>query len=180
MVQILVSYPHLFAIPAYTLGIVTRFNLRTVAIRDVWYCVSTYAITEVPEILLAFEQWQLKIAEPKSSVLISMGLNSCSVTLVYSAPVQKPPTCFSVFFGIDVMEYLTLPTNGTVVSMIKALAELFPHVLERCVHSCLRLSLSNQPGMIIELQAEKLISVCILLWKRTGYGEKQASRFEIR
>lgn len=141
---------------------------------------STYAITEVPEVLLAFEQWQLKLAEPKASIFLSMGFNSCTMTLVYSAPVQKPPTCFSIFYGIDVMEYLILPTNGSVASLTKALAELFPQLLLRYVRSVLRLSRSNQPGMIIELQPGKMISVCILLWKHTGYGEKQALSFESR
>lgn len=49
-------------------GIVARFDLSTVPIRDIWYSMSTYAITEVPEILLAFEQWQLRSADPKSSI----------------------------------------------------------------------------------------------------------------
>ncbi|KAL5313112.1 hypothetical protein ACEPPN_019539 [Leptodophora sp. 'Broadleaf-Isolate-01'] len=89
---------------------------------------STYAITEVPEILLAFEQWQLRSADPKSAILVRVGLDSCTITLVYSSPWSKVgPPCFNAFYGINVMEYLILPTNGTVVSLTKALAKLFPH-----------------------------------------------------
>ncbi|KAH9208267.1 hypothetical protein DL95DRAFT_467911 [Leptodontidium sp. 2 PMI_412] len=109
-------------------GIVTRFDLSTVPIRDLWYSMSTYAITEVPEILLAFEQWQLRSADPKSAILVRVGLDSCTITLVYSSPWSKVgPPCFNAFYGINVMEYLILPTNGTVVSLTKALAKLFSH-----------------------------------------------------
>ncbi|KUJ24677.1 FAD-binding domain-containing protein [Mollisia scopiformis] len=131
-------------------GIVTRFDLSTVPIRDIWYSMSTYAITEVPEVLLAFEQWQLRSADPKSAIFLRMGLDSCTITLVYSSPAKRPP-CFNVFYDIDVMEYLILPTNGTVVSLTTALAELFPHNPARHDHRAA--SRKNDLGLYSAVEA---------------------------
>jgi len=80
-----------------------------------------------------------------------MGLDWCTITLVYSSPCAKQPPCFDAFYGIDVMEYLILPTNGTVSSLTKALVKLFSSTAVRHDHRAA--SRKNDLGLYSAVEA---------------------------
>lgn len=98
-------------------GIVTRFDLYTVPLRDIWYQASVYSVDQADAILEAYAKWQLNegAVDTKATIGLGIGLDVISVGLVYAEPAYRP----SVFAPLYELEPLALavavpPTNGTV------------------------------------------------------------------
>ena len=112
-------------------GVVTRFDLYTIPVRDIWYQVAIYMPDQVPAILDAFAEWQEKGAsDVKSTVALIIGLESTTVGLIYSAPVDMPKA-FDPFYDIPPATVAVPPTNGTVWSLTQILGITFSNVPQR-------------------------------------------------
>ena len=107
-------------------GVVTRFDLYTVPVRDIWYSVIIYSTEQVPAILSAFVEWQENGAsDPKGTVGLIIGLESITILLIYSEPAENTPTAFSPFQSITPVAVAVPPVNGTLLSISQLLATTF-------------------------------------------------------
>lgn len=108
------------------LGIVTRFDLYTIPVRNIWFQATGYSLTELPKVLAAFTEWQNNGAQtdPKSSVLINILKTGCSLGLVYSEPAMYLDA-FAPFATIPNGVATIPPTNATVNLLTKILANAF-------------------------------------------------------
>ncbi|MCJ1348031.1 hypothetical protein MMC31_006262 [Peltigera leucophlebia] len=108
-------------------GIVTRFDLYTIPVKNIWYQVAIYTPDQAPAILDAFAEWQEKGASDlKSTVALIVALETVTVGLIYSAPAEKP-AAFDSFYDIPAVAVAVPPTNGTVLSLTQILASTFPN-----------------------------------------------------
>ncbi|KAI1119977.1 FAD-binding domain-containing protein [Nemania abortiva] len=107
-------------------GIVTRYDLYTVPVRDIWYRWDVYAVDQAEVILDAMAQWQCEGASDlKSTVAFIMSLDSVVVGLIYSAPADNNPDAFTPFYKIQPTAALVPPINGTVKTLTDFLANTF-------------------------------------------------------
>ena len=116
----------------FNLGIVTRFDLHTFPIRNIWYTANLYAATQVSDILQAFAAWETQgaVAFPESSVLIEVALGVVTVGLVYSTPANNP-IAFEPFYKIPPLVVAAPPTNGTIVNLTAILGASFTQLQPR-------------------------------------------------
>lgn len=106
-------------------GIVTRFELYTIPVKNIWYQVEIYTPAQVPALLDAFAQWQAEGAsDVKGTVALIIGLETTTLELIYSAPAEKP-AAFAPFYDIPAAVIAVPPTNGTVVSLTAILGTTF-------------------------------------------------------
>ncbi|MDI1493407.1 MAG: hypothetical protein OHK93_005196 [Ramalina farinacea] len=106
-------------------GIVTRFDLHTIPVHDIWYQVTVYTPDQAPAILEAFAEWQEKGASDlKSTVALIIALETVTVGLIYSAPAEKP-SAFSPFDDLPAGTVAVPATNGTVLSLTTILGTTF-------------------------------------------------------
>jgi hypothetical protein len=94
------------------LGIVTRFDLHTIPIKDIWYQLSVHSLDQAPALLDAFAAWQMS-PDDKGSVAMIISLSSIVVGLIYSRPVEKPAT-FDAFYNITPLVTIVPSSIGTV------------------------------------------------------------------
>lgn len=105
----------------------TRFDLYTIPVKNIWYQVAIYTPDQAPAILDAFAEWQEKGASDlKSTVALIVALETVTVGLIYSAPAEKP-AAFDSFYDIPAVAVAVPPTNGTVLSLTQILASTFPN-----------------------------------------------------
>ncbi|KAI0972958.1 hypothetical protein F4678DRAFT_459812 [Xylaria arbuscula] len=98
-------------------GIVTRFDLFTVPISDVWYEIMLFTPYQAFGVLDAFSQWQQREDfDIKSSVTLSIGLDIITVGLLYSAPTDRPD-CFEPFYSLGPVQTPVPSTNGTLAQV---------------------------------------------------------------
>jgi hypothetical protein len=103
-------------------GVVTRYDVYTKPIGDIWYQVNQYSFDQATRILEAFASWQTNhVQDLLSNVGLVMGIDTINVALFYSAPTQKPPV-FSQFYGIKPVQVLIPPTNDTFGSLATVLS----------------------------------------------------------
>ncbi|KAJ8131493.1 hypothetical protein O1611_g2129 [Lasiodiplodia mahajangana] len=108
-------------------GIVTKYDLYTVPVRNIWYRWDAYSVDKAEAILDAMVKWQREGASDlKSTVALIMSLDSVGVGLIYSAPADNP-SVFAPFFEIQPMAAVISPTNGTVKALTDFLANTFSH-----------------------------------------------------
>lgn len=85
-----------------------------------------YSTEQVPAILSAFVEWQENGAsDPKGTVGLIIGLESITILLIYSEPVENTPTAFSLFQSITPVAVAVPPVNGTLLSISQLLATTF-------------------------------------------------------
>lgn len=112
-------------------GIVTRFDLYTIPIQNIWYQVAVYTAQQVPAILDAFAQWQNDGAsDVKSTVALIIGLETTTLGLIYSAAAEKPKA-FAPFYDLTPAMVAVPPTNGTVKSLTDILGTTFSNLPAR-------------------------------------------------
>ena len=109
----------------------TRFDLQTIPVNDIWYQVAIYTTDQAPTILDAFAEWQEKGASDlKSTVALIIGLETITLGLIYSAPAEKP-AAFAPFYGIPSTAVAVPPTNGTVLTLTEILGTTFSNAPQR-------------------------------------------------
>ncbi|CAG8979684.1 hypothetical protein HYALB_00003915 [Hymenoscyphus albidus] len=106
-------------------GIVTKYDLYTAPVKNIWYTARVHLASDVPALLAAFVQYQNEGAlDEKTSVLFQIGLDTVTVGLVYSENARQP-AAFDPFFRIAPLVLFVPPTNGTVVSFTDVLGAVF-------------------------------------------------------
>jgi len=106
-------------------GIVTRYDLNTVPIRNIWYQVVVYGLDQDLTILDRFATWQSDPAfDVKGTIAFLISLESITMVYIYSAPGDKP-AAFSPFYDIPFIAVAVPPTNGTLLSLTQILASTF-------------------------------------------------------
>ncbi|KAI4226686.1 MAG: hypothetical protein L6R36_002999 [Xanthoria steineri] len=112
-------------------GIVTRFDLYTIPVRDIWFQVAIYTPDKIPTILAAFAEWQNKGAsDVKSTVALIIAPEAATVGLIYSAPADKPEA-FDPFYSIPPATVAVPANNGTVLSLTNILGTTFSNAPQR-------------------------------------------------
>ncbi|KAF4625681.1 hypothetical protein G7Y89_g12485 [Cudoniella acicularis] len=136
-------------------GIVTRFDLYTVPIDKIWYSAIVYSSSDVPQLLSAFVRWQNEGSlDTKSSVIFQIGLDVCSVGLVYSEPANLP-LAFAPFYNITPLAVPISPTNGSISSLSDILGGAFTQVLERHDYRAASSLIDLEPYTQVEAQWRK-------------------------
>ncbi|KAH8590930.1 hypothetical protein B0O99DRAFT_633847 [Bisporella sp. PMI_857] len=82
-------------------GIVTRYDLYTVPVWEIWGELSVYSTDQAFDVLAAFDRWQENgSSDVKSSVVLSITLDSILVGLLYSEPLTERPSAFDAFSSL--------------------------------------------------------------------------------
>ncbi|KAF2657849.1 FAD-binding domain-containing protein [Lophiostoma macrostomum CBS 122681] len=103
-------------------GIITRFDLYTIPVRDIWYQVTIHSNDQVSVILDAFVEWQQNGAkDSQSTVALIIGVETITLGLFYAT--QTPSLeVFAPFKGISSVSVAVPATNGTVLELTKILS----------------------------------------------------------
>ncbi|CAG8981861.1 hypothetical protein HYALB_00009536 [Hymenoscyphus albidus] len=84
-------------------GTVTRYDLYTIPVSTIWVQISTYPTTMALPALTAFDAWQTNgSSDPKSTIALSISLDSILVGLLYSEPLEEPSSVFGDIYGLEV------------------------------------------------------------------------------
>ncbi|KAF5027020.1 hypothetical protein F66182_895 [Fusarium sp. NRRL 66182] len=95
-------------------GIITQLELYTVPTYLVWGQISIHSTEQAYELIEAFDEWQNNGAsDTKSTVALSIGLDSITVGLTYAEPVSEPPEAFEPFYNIEPLQVAVPPSNLT-------------------------------------------------------------------
>ncbi|TVY80671.1 FAD-dependent monooxygenase yanF [Lachnellula suecica] len=110
-------------------GIVTRYDLYTVPIYEIWGQLSVYSTGQAAEILAAFDEWQENgSSDDKGGVALSIALDSVVVALIYSEPQDSPPSAFSAFNSLQPIAIPVPATNMPFVSILEILGSSTPAI----------------------------------------------------
>lgn len=110
-------------------GIATRFDLRTVPIKNIWFESNLYSPDQAHALLEAFAKYQ-HIDDPKASIVLSLTPTYGTVGLVYSAPVERP-AAFAPFYTVPVLQAALPGRLGTVLQLNDILASFASPVPQR-------------------------------------------------
>ncbi|TGO30673.1 hypothetical protein BPAE_0004g01320 [Botrytis paeoniae] len=95
--------------------------MYTIPIRNICFQATAYSLTEIPNVLAAFTEWQKNGAQtdPKTSVIINILSTGCSLGLVYSEPATYPDA-FAPFAAIPNGIVRVPATNATVSLLMRS------------------------------------------------------------
>ncbi|KAF2646814.1 FAD-binding domain-containing protein [Massarina eburnea CBS 473.64] len=103
-------------------GIVTKMDLYTIPIRNIWYQFGTYDSNQAPALIEAYAKWQNDGAsDTRGTVGFVIGLETTFVGLFWSEPAEKPEP-FAPFYNITQIEPAGTPTNSTLMELTNQLA----------------------------------------------------------
>ncbi|CAG8980498.1 hypothetical protein HYALB_00013099 [Hymenoscyphus albidus] len=112
-------------------GIVTRFDLFTIPVGQIWFQVSLYSVDQVDDVIDAFVKWQNNGASDlRSTVGFAIGLQSITVGLIYSAPVESPPA-FTPFYDLKPLFVAVPGTIGTTGTLTAIVGQTLSNTAER-------------------------------------------------
>lgn len=96
-------------------GIVTRYDLETIPVNDVWYQINVYTPEQVPALLAAVAEYQATggTTDPKGSLSLIVGLQSITMGLIYGEPSENPPSTFDPIYAITPAAVAIPASNGT-------------------------------------------------------------------
>ncbi|KAJ9271769.1 CAZyme family AA7 [Paecilomyces variotii] len=102
-------------------GVVTRFDIYSIPVHDIWYQIGIYQIEQVHSIFQAFAEWQNDFSDVKATVALIVSLDVVTLGLIYSEPCSEQPACFAPFNDIPAVTQAIPPTNGTVLTLTQIL-----------------------------------------------------------
>ncbi|PLB50836.1 putative 6-hydroxy-D-nicotine oxidase [Aspergillus steynii IBT 23096] len=102
-------------------GIVTKFDLYTIPVNNIWYQIGVYSTDQVPAIFDALADWQKESSDVKAIVAVIVTLDIVTLGFIYSEPSAEVPTSFAPFNDIPAIAYAVPPTNGTVLQLTQIL-----------------------------------------------------------
>ncbi|RAL12939.1 uncharacterized protein BO97DRAFT_424117 [Aspergillus homomorphus CBS 101889] len=107
-------------------GIVSRYDLNTVPVYEVWAEMRYYSVEQASAVIDAFMEWQLNGAlDVKSNVAIDISLTAIVIGLVYSEPANNS-SAFAPFYDLE-PESIPVPgINTTFVVIDELLGSAFP------------------------------------------------------
>lgn len=106
-------------------GIVTRFDLYTIPLNEIWYEIVTYPVDQAPQVLEALAQWQLDCGSSdfKSNIVFEITLDYVLVGLLYAgSSASGYPDCFAPFYNLTSFT-VTIPSTIGTFSSLKGIAE---------------------------------------------------------
>ncbi|EED12004.1 6-hydroxy-D-nicotine oxidase, putative [Talaromyces stipitatus ATCC 10500] len=114
-------------------GIVTRYDLYTIPVYNLWFEVLYYTPDQVPDVLDAFAEWQTNGAsvDNKSTVAMVISLDSVVVGLLYSQPTATQPAAFAPFYDLNPAEVALAGSNGTITELMELFGETGSTAAER-------------------------------------------------
>jgi hypothetical protein len=111
--------------------IVTRFDLYTIPVLEIWGKVQIYSTDMAFELLEAFDEWQQNGAsDTKSSVAFDIGLDYITLGLIYSEPTTSP-TAFAPFDGLVPLQIIVPAFNTTFSDVYSILSASYPNITTR-------------------------------------------------
>ncbi|RYP70115.1 hypothetical protein DL769_005092 [Monosporascus sp. CRB-8-3] len=95
-------------------GVVTRFDLFTVPVNEIWYQLAVYSPAQAFELLDTFAQWQQREGSRdfRANIVLGLGMDSHVIALIYSAPANQTPSAFAPFSALEPLQLIIPPTNG--------------------------------------------------------------------
>ncbi|KAH6701360.1 hypothetical protein BKA61DRAFT_561607 [Leptodontidium sp. MPI-SDFR-AT-0119] len=112
-------------------GVVTRFDLYTIPVLEIWGKVQIYSTDQAFELLEAFDQWQKDGAsDTKASVAFDISLDYITVGLVYSEPADSPKA-FAPFDHLQPLQVVVPAINTTFSSVYNILSASYPSTTAR-------------------------------------------------
>lgn len=120
-----------------TPGIVTRYDLHTIPIYNIWYEVLVVSNDQAHAVMEAFAVWQSTSAsiDTKGTVALIMGLDYITLGFIYSQTAVTRPTTFDAFASITPLSTAVPATNGTISAITAILGAGFSNTPARFVHS---------------------------------------------
>lgn len=104
----------------------TRFDLHTIPVKEVWYTITVYTLDQVPAVLNAYVEWQKNGASnPKGTAFTNINLESVTLLLIYSEPANDP-SVFAPFYNITPAAVVVPSGNYTVNSIVQLFAGQAP------------------------------------------------------
>ncbi|OTA83396.1 hypothetical protein M434DRAFT_400692 [Hypoxylon sp. CO27-5] len=109
-------------------GIVTRFDVYTIPVNEIWYQLTVYGPDQASSILDVFAEWQLNegSSDLKANIILSLGTDSHVLGLVYSAPAAQTPSAFAPFSALEPLQVVVPATNGTFTTLNEAISPFIP------------------------------------------------------
>lgn len=107
----------------------TRYDIYTFPLNEIWYEVLSYPVDQAPQVLEALAQWQLDCGSSdfKSNVVFEISLDSITLGVVYAGPQARQPECFAPFYKLDSFTVSIPSTNGTFTSLNKIADSIISH-----------------------------------------------------
>jgi hypothetical protein len=102
---------------AFTVGIVTRFDLYTVPLHQVWYKFNMYNISQYEQILAATVEVQDAMEDDdKAGFIFNADQGVVLVGFIYAQWTQRPAV-FKAFDDLTPISVFAAEANGTVLSL---------------------------------------------------------------
>ncbi|KAF1834788.1 FAD-binding domain-containing protein [Decorospora gaudefroyi] len=105
-------------------GIVTRFDVHTIPVKNIWFQLNIHSLEQAPLLLEAYAAWQ-QSPDNKGSVAMIISQTSITLGLIYSQPTEKPET-FAPFYDITPLKTVVPPNISTVKALSKMTGALAP------------------------------------------------------
>lgn len=114
-------------------GVVTRYDLYTIPVYNLWFEVLYFTPDQVPDVLDAFAEWQTNgsSVDNKSTVAMVISLDSVVVGLLYSQPTATRPAAFAPFYDLNPAEVALPGSNGTITEVMELFGETGSTAAER-------------------------------------------------
>lgn len=95
-------------------GIVTRYDLYTLPVDQLWVQINSYTVDDAPSVITAFDTWQRQgSSNVRSNVELVISLDYVAVILIYSEPAVQPPAAFAAFFNDSGVQPAQVDLPGT-------------------------------------------------------------------
>lgn len=126
-------------------GVVTRYDLYTIPVHEVWYQINVYPTDQADAVLDAVAEWQSNSgsSDPKGSLSFIIGLQAITLGLIYGEPRASPPSTFAPFYALEPLPVSIPATNGTFAALNAIVESLVPSIPERYV-----LQTGSQPAVV--------------------------------
>lgn len=112
-------------------GIVSRYDLNTVPVYEIWGQMMVYSTDQAGAVLDAFTEWQLNGAlDTNSVVAVDISLTTIVIGLVYFEPADNP-TAFAPFYDLEPLSIPVPAMNTTFVVINELLGSTYPDAKAR-------------------------------------------------
>ena len=110
-------------------GIVTRFDMRTSEVHDIWYSIVAYEPKDYEKVMLALAEVQANMEkDPKANVYMLASKSKIIVAFFYAEPADSPDA-FAPLLSLNTMAVSVPPTNGTVYKLAVGMSTPEPAIV---------------------------------------------------
>ncbi|OAL47125.1 FAD-binding domain-containing protein [Pyrenochaeta sp. DS3sAY3a] len=112
-------------------GIVTRFDMRTSPVHDIWYTLFSFDPKDYTKFMPALAQVQANMEkDPKANVYMLASAGEVEVACFYAEPATRP-AAFAPLLDLAPLEVPVPPTNGTVYKLAQTMSPPEPAVTRK-------------------------------------------------